>query len=74
MDHPRTPNRESVGRGGAPDPWYLVKDRRGDAGTAFGAMAGVIACLFVGGLIIAGHFGGDLYADVIRTFERTLGL
>jgi hypothetical protein len=37
-------------------------------------MAGAIAFVFVGALLFAGRFGGEVYHDVIRTFERTLGL
>lgn len=74
MDCPRTPGTESVGRGGAPDSRCLLRDRRGEARSAFGMMAGAIAFVFVGALLFAGRFGGEVYHDVIRTFERTLGL
>ncbi len=74
MQDPRTPRPESVGWGGAPGLRRFFCDRRGMTSSPFGFLATAIASVFIGGMLIAGRYGGEVYHDVIRTLERNLGL
>jgi hypothetical protein len=52
----------------------LRDDIRGSVATPFGLMAASVASLFVGGLLFAGQYGGDMYEHVVRTLQQSLGI